>query len=81
MTRLLFFLIVGLLAGWLASKVMRGHGLGLAGNLVVGVIGALIGGPLLRAVGLMPFGLPGSLIAAFLGAVVLLALIRWLQRV
>lgn len=79
--RLLFFLLIGLLAGWLASTVMRGRGLGLAGNLVVGVIGALIGGPLLRAVGLLPFGLLGSLIAAFLGAVVLLALIRWLRSV
>jgi uncharacterized membrane protein YeaQ/YmgE (transglycosylase-associated protein family) len=58
---------------------MRGRGLGLAGNLVVGVIGALIGGPLLRIVGLMPFGLIGQLIVAFLGAVILLALVRWLK--
>lgn len=79
--RLIFFLLIGLLAGWLASTVMRGRGLGLLGNLVIGVIGALIGGPLLRVVGLAPFGLIGSLLAAFFGAVVLLALIRWLRSI
>ena len=77
----IIFLIVGLVAGWLASVIVRGRGLGLIGNLVVGVIGAFFGGFLLHAVGLAAFGLIGSVIQATIGAVVLLVIIKVLRKV
>jgi uncharacterized membrane protein YeaQ/YmgE (transglycosylase-associated protein family) len=70
------WLIVGLVAGWLASMVSRGHGYGLVGDLIVGLIGALIGGFLAGLIFHTTFGLLGSIIVAFIGAVILLALLR-----
>jgi uncharacterized membrane protein YeaQ/YmgE (transglycosylase-associated protein family) len=52
-----WFLIVGIVAGWLAGKLTRGHGFGLVGNLVVGIIGALVGGFIFRLIGVISFGL------------------------
>src|SRR3989442_14892501 len=70
------WIVVGLIAGWAASLVSRGHGFGLLGDIIVGLGGALIGGFLagffLHASG----GLIGSIIIAFLGAVILLAILR-----
>ena len=73
------WLLVGLIAGWAAGKVSRGHGFGLIGDLVVGLIGALIGGLIAGAFIQGSVGFIGSIIVAFLGAVVLLALIRLLS--
>lgn len=75
------FLLVGLLAGWLASVLIRGRGLGLLGNLIVGVIGAFLGGIIFRAVGLSAFGLIGEIIQATIGAVVLLGIIKAVKKV
>lgn len=72
---LLAFLVIGILAGWLAGRVMRGRGYGLFGNMLVGVLGAYFGGILFSAVGLYPIGFLGSLLMAFAGAVVLLFII------
>ena len=77
---LLWFILIGLAAGFLAGAVMKGHGFGLLGNLIVGVIGALLGGFLLGLLGIYTAGLIGNLISAFLGAVVLLALIGFIKR-
>ena len=66
------FLLVGLLAGWIASKLITGGGRGIMGSLVIGVIGAAIGGFLFREFGIETAGLLGDLIAAVVGAVVLL---------
>lgn len=76
---LIAWIIVGLIAGWAAGKVSRGHGFGLIGDLVVGLIGALIGGLIAGVFIQGSVGFFGSLIVAFLGAVVLLALIRLLS--
>ena len=75
----LLWVVIGLLAGWLASAVVGG-GYGVIGDIVVGVIGAFIGGFLFRALGLgTPFGgIAGTIFVAFIGAVVLLFLIRLL---
>jgi uncharacterized membrane protein YeaQ/YmgE (transglycosylase-associated protein family) len=70
------WLVVGLVAGWLAGKVSRGHGFGLIGDIVVGLIGALIGGFLAGLIFHGSVGLLGSIIVAFLGAVLLLAILR-----
>jgi uncharacterized membrane protein YeaQ/YmgE (transglycosylase-associated protein family) len=77
---LLWFLIIGIVAGWLAGQLMKGSGYGLIGDLVIGVIGAFIGGWLLGALGFSAGGLIGSLVTATIGAVVLLFLIRLIKR-
>ena len=77
---LLWFLIIGLVAGFLAGAVVKGHGFGLVGNLIVGVIGALLGGFIFGLLGIGANKLLGSLICAFVGAVVLLLLIGFVKR-
>jgi uncharacterized membrane protein YeaQ/YmgE (transglycosylase-associated protein family) len=78
---LLAFLLVGIVAGWLAGKLVSGGGFGLIGDLVVGVIGAFIGGFLFNSFGVSSGGgLLGSIVVATIGAVVLLMLIRLVKR-
>ncbi len=76
MIDLIYFLLIGMAAGWLAGKLMEGHSFGLLGNLVVGVVGAVLGGFLFRLVGLLTIGLLGSLISATVGAILLLFLLQ-----
>jgi uncharacterized membrane protein YeaQ/YmgE (transglycosylase-associated protein family) len=78
---LLLWSVTGLIAGWLASKVVGG-GLGLIGDMVVGMAGALLGGALFREFGIaVPFsGMASAVTVAFVGAVVLLAVLRALRR-
>jgi len=73
------WLLVGLIAGWAAGKVSRGRGFGLIGDLVVGLIGALIGGIVAGIFIHGSVGFIGSIIVAFLGALLLLALVRLLS--
>ena len=73
------WLVVGLIAGWAAGKVSRGHGFGLIGDLVVGLIGALVGGLIAGAFIQGSVGFIGSIIVAFLGALILLGLVRLLS--
>ena len=79
---LLTWLIVGLVAGLLASLVMGGTGLGIIGDIIVGIVGAFVGGWLFRQLGVTsPFGgLAGIIFVAFIGAVVLLFIIRLVRR-
>lgn len=72
LTSLLIFLAVGAVAGWLAGNIMRGGGFGLLVNIVVGVIGAVIGGWVFGLLGISTNGLIGSLVTAIAGAVMLL---------
>jgi uncharacterized membrane protein YeaQ/YmgE (transglycosylase-associated protein family) len=75
------WLVVGLIAGFLASVVMRGGGYGIIGDIIVGIIGAFIGGLLANL--LFPsatFGLVGSIVVAFIGAVILIAILRAVGR-
>lgn len=81
MNSLIWFLIIGAIAGWLAGLVMKGRGFGLLGDIIVGIIGAFLGGWLFGKLGVsFGGGLAGSLIVAFLGAVVLLFLVRLIKR-
>ena len=74
---LAIIVLVGGIAGWLAGLLMKGRGLGVLGNIVIGVLGAFVGGWLLGLVGVsIGGGLLGAVLTALLGAVVLLALIR-----
>lgn len=75
-----WFIIIGLVAGFLAGAVVKGHGFGLLGNLIVGVIGAILGGFLFGLLGMAATNLLGNLISAFVGAVVLLVLIGFVKR-
>lgn len=78
---LVWFLIVGLVAGWLAGKLVKGGGFGLIGDLVVGVVGALLGGWLFSLLGVSAGGgLVGAIIVATIGAIVLLFLVRLIKR-
>jgi uncharacterized membrane protein YeaQ/YmgE (transglycosylase-associated protein family) len=77
---LLLFLVVGVVAGFLAGKIMKGSGFGLVGDLIVGVIGAFIGGWLFGVLGISVGGILGLLVAAIVGALVLLFLLRLIKR-
>lgn len=77
---LIVFLVIGLIAGWLADIVVKDVSFGLVGDLVVGVVGALIGGILFGFLGIGGGGWVWSILAAFVGAVVLLLIIKLVRR-
>ena len=78
---MIYSIIVGLIAGWLAGQVMKGGGYGVVMDIVLGLLGGIIGGWLLGALGIWPgAGIIGSIIVAFIGAVILVALSRMLRR-
>jgi uncharacterized membrane protein YeaQ/YmgE (transglycosylase-associated protein family) len=70
------FILIGLIAGALAGRVVSGHGYGVLGDIVVGVIGAFLGGWIFTVLGIGGGGVLMSLLVAFIGAIVLLWLIR-----
>jgi uncharacterized membrane protein YeaQ/YmgE (transglycosylase-associated protein family) len=75
------FLLVGLVAGWLAGAIMKGGGYGLVGDLVVGVLGALIGGSLFQRLGVSEGGgLLGAIAVATVGAVILVVILRLINQ-
>ena len=78
---LLTWIIVGLVAGVLASLVMGGTGYGIIGDIIIGIVGAFVGGWLFRSLGVAsPMGgLAGVIFVAFIGAVVLLFIIRLIR--
>jgi uncharacterized membrane protein YeaQ/YmgE (transglycosylase-associated protein family) len=75
-----WFALIGICAGWLAGQITKGSGFGLVGDLIVGVIGAILGSFAFRLVGLAAYGLLGQLIVSTVGAVLLLALLRVVPR-
>jgi uncharacterized membrane protein YeaQ/YmgE (transglycosylase-associated protein family) len=77
---LLVILLVGIIAGWLAGRVMEGGGFGLIGDLLVGLVGAFIGNWLLPKLGIhLGLGIVAAILNAFIGAVVLLLILRLLN--
>ncbi len=72
------FLLVGLIAGWLAGKIVDGHGFGTVGDIIVGVIGAFIGGLLSNQIIGETYGFWGAVLMATLGSVVLLFIAKLL---
>ncbi|MBN2011032.1 GlsB/YeaQ/YmgE family stress response membrane protein [candidate division KSB1 bacterium] len=77
---LLVFLVVGILAGFIAGKIWKGKGFGLLGDLIIGVIGSFIGVWLFGLLNISSAGLLGLLIAAVVGALILLYLLRMVKR-
>jgi uncharacterized membrane protein YeaQ/YmgE (transglycosylase-associated protein family) len=80
LTSIVVFLVIGAIAGWLAGVVMKGGGFGLLGDIVVGIVGAFIGGWLFGVLGVSAGGLIGAVITAFVGACVLLFVIRLIKK-
>jgi uncharacterized membrane protein YeaQ/YmgE (transglycosylase-associated protein family) len=76
----LWFILIGLAAGWLAGQIMKGGGYGWIGDLVIGVLGAVLGGFLFGLLGITASGLLGSLITATVGAIALIAILRFIKK-
>lgn len=76
----IWFILIGALSGFIAGKLMRGGGFGLLVNLVIGIIGGLLGGWIFSLFGLQSVGLIGSLITSVIGAVVFLWVISLFKR-
>ena len=77
---LIWWIIIGVVAGWLAGKLMRGGGFGFLVNLLVGIAGAVIGGWVFGLLGIATGGIIGSLVTALVGAILLLWIISLFKR-
>jgi uncharacterized membrane protein YeaQ/YmgE (transglycosylase-associated protein family) len=77
---ILWFLLIGLVAGWLAGLLVKGRGFGWLVNMIVGVIGALIGGFVFGQLGVSTPGMIGELLSATVGAVILLFLLKVIKK-
>jgi uncharacterized membrane protein YeaQ/YmgE (transglycosylase-associated protein family) len=77
---IIWFILIGIAAGWLAGQVMKGGGYGLLVDLLLGIIGGVLGGYLFGLLGIAATGKIGALITATVGAVVLIALVRLIKR-
>jgi uncharacterized membrane protein YeaQ/YmgE (transglycosylase-associated protein family) len=76
-----WFILIGLVAGWLAGQFMKGGGFGVVGDIVVGVVGALLGGFIFTKLGVSSGGsIVGAIIVATIGAIVLIFLLRLIKR-
>ncbi len=76
LSNVIWWIVVGLIAGALAGLVMRGGSYGIVGDIIVGIIGAIIGGWIFSRFGVGTGGLIGSIIVAFIGACILIAILR-----
>ena len=73
---LLWEIAIGILAGFLAGKIMRGQGYGILMDLVLGIVGSVLGGFVFGLLGLSAYGMIGSLVVATFGAVLLIFIVR-----
>ena len=76
----IWYLLIGLAAGWLANLIVKGSGSGLIVNLIVGLIGGILGGWIFSLIGWIPVGTLGSLATAVIGAILLLWIAAWTSR-
>jgi uncharacterized membrane protein YeaQ/YmgE (transglycosylase-associated protein family) len=77
---LIWWILVGLIAGWAAGKIMKGGGYGVVMDIVLGIIGAVIGGWVMGMFGVYAGGFRGTIVVAILGAVILIWISRLLKR-
>jgi len=80
MLYLLWVVLIGMLAGWLAGQITKGGGFGLLGDLIIGILGSLLGSFLFGLIGIYAGGLLGRLVMSVVGAIVLLWLIRLIRK-
>jgi uncharacterized membrane protein YeaQ/YmgE (transglycosylase-associated protein family) len=81
MLHLIGWLIIGGLAGWLAGKLVSGHGYGIVGDVLLGIVGAFVGGYIFRdLLHLVLVGSIGQFIVAFVGAVIIVAIVHVIRR-
>jgi uncharacterized membrane protein YeaQ/YmgE (transglycosylase-associated protein family) len=80
MLYLLWVVLIGILAGWLAGQIYKGRGFGLLGDLIVGILGSLLGSFIFGLLGIVAYSLLGRLVMAVVGAIVLLWLIRVIRK-
>jgi uncharacterized membrane protein YeaQ/YmgE (transglycosylase-associated protein family) len=76
----IWWIVVGLIAGWAAGKIMKGGGYGVVMDIVLGIIGAVVGGWLMGILGISAGGFIGTIIVAIIGAVVLIWITRMLKK-
>jgi uncharacterized membrane protein YeaQ/YmgE (transglycosylase-associated protein family) len=77
----ILFLIIGGIAGWLAGKIMSGHGYGVIVDVILGIVGGLVGGWIVSALlGIQTTGLVASFIVALIGACILVAIVHLIKR-
>lgn len=78
---ILWFIVIGVAAGWLAGTLMKSRGgYGLVGDLVIGAIGGFVGGYVLRLLGMAPLSRMGQLVTATIGAALFIGIIRFVRR-
>lgn len=80
MISFIWFLLIGLAAGWLAGRILRGKGFGLIANLVIGVVGSFLGGIVFGLLGFRSYGLIAELIVAVIGAILLIFIAGLIQK-
>lgn len=76
----LWYIIIGIISGFAAGKIMRGGGFGLIVNLIVGIIGGVLGGWLFSLLGIYSFGIIGNLITSVIGAIVFLWILSFFVK-
>jgi uncharacterized membrane protein YeaQ/YmgE (transglycosylase-associated protein family) len=79
-TNLIWWVLVGLIAGWAAGKIMKGGGYGTVMDIVLGIVGAVVGGRLLGLFGIYAGGFIGTIVVAIIGAVFLIWISRMLKK-
>jgi uncharacterized membrane protein YeaQ/YmgE (transglycosylase-associated protein family) len=77
---LVWTLVIGIVAGWLAGQIWKGSGFGLLGDMIIGVIGSLLGGFVFGLLGIYAWGFIGRLIISLIGALLLLYLMKLVRR-
>ena len=75
-----WWILVGLIAGWAAGKIMKGQGYGTLMDIVIGIAGAVLGGWVFGLLGIQAYGLVGSIIVAIVGAIILIWIVRKLKK-
>jgi uncharacterized membrane protein YeaQ/YmgE (transglycosylase-associated protein family) len=80
MVGLVLWILIGLIAGWAAGKIMKGSGYGILADIGLGIVGAIVGGFLLRLLGVHGYGIVGTTVVATLGAIFLIWLSRLLKK-
>ena len=80
MSYLIWEIIIGILAGFLAGKIVKCSGMGILMDLIVGIVGSILGGWVFGLLGLAAYGLIGQLVMATVGAIILLLIVRAIKR-